>query len=226
MSSIAIIPARAGSKRIPSKNTREFHGKPIISYSIEAALKSNLFTKVFVLTDCEKIAEISQDYGACVPYMRSQKTSDDFAVLNDVILEFYEKSDEIFQYGCLILATAPLIGVRALSESFNILQTEGFDSIRPVVEFEYPIQKAFRMKTNCELEFFMSTSESTAFSRSQDFERAYHDAGQFYWFKHGGVLNSGRRGGYQISKMEAQDIDDLDDWKIAEIKYSYLRNDP
>jgi pseudaminic acid cytidylyltransferase len=223
MKTVAIIPARSGSKRIPLKNIKEFLGKPIITYSINAALRSKLFDKVFVLTDCNDIAQLSELNGASIPYIRSKKSSNDFAVLNDVISEFYENSSEHYDYGCLILATAPLIDEKNLANSFDILRTEGFDSIRPVVEFDYPIQKAFKMQERGLLKFYFDKVSLSSHNRSQDFEKTYHDAGQFYWFKYGGYLNTGNRGGYPISKMEAQDIDDIEDWKIAELKYSFLK---
>ena len=145
MKKIAIIPARGGSKRIPRKNVKDFLGKPIIAYSIEAALQSGLFDEVMVSTDDEEIAAISKRYGAKVPFMRSEKTANDYAVTADVLLEVldcYQEMGETFDIVCCIYATAPFITIDRLREADSKM-VEGIDSIFPMVPFSYPITNIF-----------------------------------------------------------------------------------
>jgi pseudaminic acid cytidylyltransferase len=223
MKTLALIPARGGSKRIPHKNIKPFLGKPIIAYSIEVAKKSGLFDEIIVSTDDKKIAEVAIQYGASVPFMRSKKTSDDHTPLNDVFLEVINKYKELgkeFDYTCMILPTAPFITVENLKKGFDLLTNSTFYSVRPIVKFDFPIQRAFRLKENGEVEpmfpeFFPK--------RSQDLEPSYHDAGQFYWIKEDkGIIEN--QGGFEISSNFAQDIDTTEDWEIAEMKYLILKN--
>jgi N-acylneuraminate cytidylyltransferase len=224
MQRVAIIPARGGSKRIPQKNIRNFLSKPIIAYSIDCALNSGLFSEVMVSTDNEEIASIANSYGAKIPFYRSEKNSNDFATLNDVIsevLECYKEAGKQFDYGCCILPTAPFITTEKLKEAFLMLVNHGFDSVRPVVKFTYPIQRAFRLLTDNRVQMF---SPEYAQSRSQDLEPAYHDAGQFYWFKTDKMLSGSLKGGMIVSEIEAQDIDTIDDWTIAELKMKIIKS--
>jgi N-acylneuraminate cytidylyltransferase len=223
MKNIAIIPARGGSKRIPKKNIKEFCGKPIIAYSIEAALASNLFDEVMVSTDDEEITKVAKQYGANIPFKRSKETSNDFAILNDVInevLECYKNAGKQFDYGCCILATAPFITIEKLKEAFDVLLKNDFDSVRPIVKFSYPIQRAFKLLPDNSVEMFNPEHFKT---RSQDLEPAYHDAGQFYWFKTDKTLSGNFKGGMIIEETEAQDIDTLEDWTIAEMKMQLMQ---
>jgi N-acylneuraminate cytidylyltransferase len=222
MSSIAIIPARGGSKRIPKKNIKPFLGKPIISYSIEVAIASNLFDEIMVSTDDKEIAEVAKEYGAAVPFYRSEKNANDFAVLNDVIdevLTCYKKVGKKFVYGCCILPTAPFVTIENLNAAFSMLLNESFDSVRPVVKFSYPIQRAFKLLNGNKVQMFYP---EYAKSRSQDLEAAYHDAGQFYWFKTDKMLTGTNKGGLIVSESEAHDIDTDEDWKIAELKMKMI----
>jgi pseudaminic acid cytidylyltransferase len=224
MQSIAIIPARGGSKRIPQKNIRNFLGKPIIAYSIDCALKSGLFSEVMVSTDDEGIASIAKTYGAKIPFYRSQENSNDFATLSDVISEVVECYKEIgkqFDYGCCILPTAPFITIEKLKEALLMLMNQGFDSVRPIVKFSYPLQRAFRLLSDNSVQMFYP---EYAQSRSQDLEPAYHDAGQFYWFKTDKMLKGTNKGGMVVNEIEVQDIDTIDDWEIAEIKMKILNS--
>lgn len=225
MNNIAIIPARGGSKRIPRKNIKPFCGKPIIAYSIEAALTSKLFDEVMVSTDDEEIAEIAKEYGAIIPFYRSEKNSNDFAILNDVInevIEYYKTEGRRFNFGCCILPTAPFITIKNLNEAFFMMVNNQFDSVRPIVKFSYPIQRAFKLLSNNKVQRFYPEYEQT---RSQDLEPAYYDAGQFYWFKTDKMLQGTNKGGIVISEMEAQDIDSIDDWRIAELKMKMILSD-
>ncbi|WZL88718.1 pseudaminic acid cytidylyltransferase [Salinimicrobium sp. 3283s] len=220
---LCIIPARGGSKRIPRKNIKDFLGKPIIAYSIEAALESKLFDEVMVSTDDEEIAEVGENYGAHVPFMRSNKNADDYATTADVLLEVledYKKLGKTFENICCIYPTAPFITEVKLTEAFEKLSAENLDAVFPVIPFSYPIQRALKFE-NTRLKFFSPEHEN---SRSQDLEKAYHDVGQFYFLK---IIDFERNksffgkqtGGIIISELEAQDIDSESDWVLAEIKY-------
>ena len=227
MSKICIIPARGGSKRIPQKNIKNFLGKPIIAYSIEAALESKLFDEVMVSTDDDEIAEIAKKYGAKVPFLRSKKNADDFATTVDVIqevLQSYKESGQIFEIACCIYATAPFVSSRSLIKAHKILIDKKFDSVFPVMEFSFPIQRAIKLYDNNKMELFQPKHLN---SRSQDLEKAYHDAGQFYWFKTEQLqvvekLWTANTGVIIIKQSEGQDIDTVEDWKLAEIKFKLL----
>lgn len=226
MSKIAIIPARGGSKRIPKKNIKSFLGKPIIAYSIEAALASNLFDEVMVSTDDEAIAEIAISYGATVPFLRSDKNADDHAILVDVLLEVlasYKAIGKTYDQVCCILPTAPFVSEQKLQESFKTLINNNFDSVFPVLEFSYPIQRALQID-NDKVSMVWDEYEM---ARSQDLEKRFHDSGQFYWSKTASLetdkkLFTKNSGAIVISELEAQDIDTETDWKLAEIKYKLL----
>ncbi len=228
MSKIAIIPARGGSKRIPKKNIKNFLGKPIIAYSIETALKSNLFDEVMVSTDSEEIAKIAKTYGAKVPFFRSKKNADDFASTVDVLLEvlnYYEQLNIKPEYACCIYPTAPFLTSQILIKGFDLLEKNNFDTVFPVVKFGFPIQRAIQVNT--ETKKMAMFQPQYINSRSQDLETAYHDVGQFYWFKSKRLLEQKKlwtenTGVVVISETEAQDIDTLEDWHLAEIKYKLL----
>ena len=218
---LAIIPARGGSKRIPKKNIKEFLGKPIIAYSIETALNSNLFDEVMVSTDSEEIAKIAKQYGANVPFLRSKETANDYAPLNEVIVEVknkYKKTGKEFDFVCMILPTSPLISIENLKKAFDLLKNSNFDSVRPIVRFSFPIQRAFRLTDKNEV---LPTNPNDFKKRSQDLEPAFHDAGQFYWIKGEKDLST-NKAAFEIPEIEAQDIDNEIDWKLAELKYKML----
>tara|TARA_B110000093_G_C12938745_1_gene397059 strand:+ start:959 stop:1663 length:705 start_codon:yes stop_codon:yes gene_type:complete len=229
MANLAIIPARSGSKRIPRKNIKHFLGRPIISYSIEAAIKSNLFDEVMVSTNDEEIAEIAKVYGAKVPFLRTRKNADDFAVLADVIeevVENYKKKSINFDNICCILATAPFITSNKIIEAHTKLLKNSFDSVFPVLEFSFPIQRSLKFNQNK----VSMVWEEYLNSRSQDLEPRYHDSGQFYWIKTPVFLNEKKllttnSGAIVISELEAQDIDTETDWKLAEIKFKLKSDD-
>lgn len=178
MKNIAIIPARGGSKRIPRKNIKPFMGKPIIAYSIEAALQSGLFDEVMVSTDDEEIAEIACKYGAQVPFMRSAEMSNDYAGTADVILEvlrMYKEQGREFETVCCIYSTAPFVTPERLREAYGKMNSE-IDSVFTCVAYSYPIQRSLHI-VDGKIGMVYPEYES---SRSQDLETIYHDAGQFY----------------------------------------------
>ena len=218
MRNLAIIPARGGSKRIPRKNIKDFLGKPIIAYSIEAALKSNLFNEVMVSTDNKEIAKVAIKYGAKVPFLRSDKNANDYATLADVIDEVkqvYIQQGEFFDNICCFLPTAPLITIENINEAYKLLQQDNIDSVRPVVRSSYPVQRSVKM-TQGKIEMFYPEYQNI---RSQDLETAYHDAGQFYWMKFERGLRGKSKFGFEIPEIQVQDIDTEQDWVLAELKY-------
>jgi N-acylneuraminate cytidylyltransferase len=227
MSRLAIIPARGGSKRIPRKNIKLFLGEPIISYSIKAALKSNLFDEVMVSTDDNEIKEIALKYGAKVPFMRSAKNSNDYATTVDVVeevLETYRLQKKQFDYCCCIYPTAPFVSENLLTEAFHKLLDHKFDCVFPVSKYSFPIQRGMTINKEDKIEMIDASKMNV---RSQDLDPSYHDAGQFYVFNVNLFLQNHKlwtnnTGCLVINELEAQDIDNEIDWKLAELKYKLL----
>lgn len=219
---IAIITARGGSKRIPRKNIKNFHGKPLISYSIKAALESKQFTKVIVSTDDKEIARIARDHGAEI-LERSDKNSDDYATTMDVLVETMQTLTSqgiAFENICCLYPTAPFVTGDDLKTSFKLFSEENFDSLLPVVKYSFPIQRAL---TVIDKKIHWVNKEN-AQTRSQDLVDHFHDTGQYYWLKKSVIAKGasiiGDNTGYiEISELEAQDIDTPSDWEIAELKY-------
>lgn len=228
MSSIAIITARGGSKRIPKKNIKEFCGKPIIAYSIEAALNSGVFDEVMVSTDSGEIAEIAKTYGASVPFMRSEATSNDYATTADVLAEVineYKKIGKSFDSFCCLYPTAPFVTSSRLEEAMKKLNESDADSLMSVVQFSFPPQRALLIKDGK----ITYQYPENAKKRSQDLEPIYHDCGQFYIcntkvFQEKHSLVSDNTIPFIIPDEEVQDIDNMSDWLIAEAKYRVLYN--
>lgn len=226
MNNLAIIPARGGSKRIPRKNIKDFLGKPIIAYSIEAALESGLFRDVMVSTDDKEIADIAIKYGAKVPFLRSTENANDFATLADVIMEIvyqYIINGESPENICCILSTAPFVSELKISEAFNLLIKGKFDSVCPIVEFSSPILRALEITENNNLQMIWPEN---LLKRSQDLKPSYHDAGLFYWIRKNAILTEKtlfckNGGALVLPETEVQDIDSLSDWRLAEFKYEF-----
>ena len=226
MKAIAIITARGGSKRIPKKNIRDFCGKPILAYSIEAALQAGVFETVMVSTDSEEIARVALAYGAEVPFYRSEKTSGDYATTNDVLLEVlaeYEKRGQTFDLTCCIYPTAPFVTGKKLRNAVEQLSASDADTILGVVPFSFPPQRAMVVREG-RLVFEYPEYLDT---RSQDLVPHYHDAGQFSIMKTERYLVNrkvllGKILPLVLDEMEVQDIDNETDWEIAEIKYRMM----
>jgi N-acylneuraminate cytidylyltransferase len=226
MRTLAIITARGGSKRIPRKNIKEFCSKPIIAYSIEAALKSGVFDEVMISTEDKEIAQISEGFGAKVPFFRSEKTASDYATTADVLLEVldeYEKRGMHFDMACCIYPTAPFITSERLKEAVETLRKSDADTPIPVVGFSYPPQRALVIEDGR----LVFKYPEYLVARSQDLEKHYHDAGQFYVFKtkafkETGNLMKGNIIPMVLDEMEVQDIDTQHDWELAQVKYKLL----
>jgi len=224
--SVAIIPARGGSKRIPRKNIKDFYGKPLIAYSIEVALDSKLFDKVIVSTDDEEIASIAKAYGAVVPFLRPKELADDFTGTEDVInhtLDFLKNNNEVYDYVCTIYATAPLLQKKYLIEGFEKLKNSTAINSFSSTSMPFPIQRTFKLNAEGRCEMFTPEHYMT---RSQDLEEAYQDAGQFYWKKLNKESSEIMFGKDSIPvilpRHLVQDIDTLEDWQRAEIMYEVI----
>ena len=223
---LAIITARGGSKRIPRKNIKEFCGKPILCYSIEAAFASQVFDEVMVSTDDAEIAEIARSAGASIPFFRSAEMSGDYASTDDVIMEVlkeYEKRGLFFEAFCCIYPTAPFLTGKRLKDAMDLLETA--DSVMPVVPFSYPPQRGLIVNDKG---FVERQFPEYATARSQDLQKIYHDCGQFYAcrtapFMKAGTTDVEKLGPLVLSEMEVQDIDTPEDWEIAEIKFRRLQ---
>lgn len=226
MKNLAIIPARGGSKRIPRKNVKPFLGKPMLAYSIEAALATGLFDEVMVSTDDEEIAEVARQYGAKVPFMRSAETANDFAttaeVLNEVLRNYKDQGIE-FDNFCCIYATAPMTQSESIKSAYERLMSSDFTVVYPVVAFSYPIWRCLDLAEDGTMKRHWPEYEN---SRSQDLPKEYHDTGTFYWYKTQEWLTGNVKvGGIEVDETTIQDIDTETDWKLAEMKYKLLFGD-
>ncbi|MDF2529235.1 MAG: NeuA [Gammaproteobacteria bacterium] len=221
---LAIIPARGGSKRIPKKNIKEFLGKPIIAYSIEKALQSACFDKVVVSTDSEEIAKVARAYGAEVPFIRPKELADDYAGTLPVIahaVKYFQQECVQIDLLCCIYPTAPLLQIEDLQQGLEAMQDPTVQYSFSACEYKYPIFRAFRLNEQCRPEMFFPKNFS---KRSQDLEKAYHDAGQFYWGRPEAFLQElpvfdHYSAPIILPHYLVQDIDTLDDWKRAELLY-------
>jgi len=226
---IAMIPARGGSKRILRKNIKEFCGKPIIAFSIEAAISCGLFDKVIVSTDDQDIANIAKALGADVPFIRPADISDDYATTVDVIqhaIKWYIHQGHAIDTVCCIYATAPFINKTDLIEAYKLLCGD-VRFVFSATEFSYSIFRSFKLTENNRVQMFWPENFS---KRSQDLEKAYHDAGIFYYGKADSFLNNPQifseySSPYLLPHYRVQDIDTLDDWYRAEKYYQLLKHD-
>ncbi|KOE84887.1 hypothetical protein ACS86_05740 [Vibrio alginolyticus] len=221
---LAIIPARSGSKRIPKKNIKPFFGREIITYSIDAAIKSEIFKTIIVSTDSDEIKDIAISAGANVPFLRSETNSDDFATTFDVIKEVLLKVEGKFDYVCCIYPTSVFVTADVLEHAFSMLiENKDATSIASVLQYSHPIQRSLSIQSG----YLASNNPECYNSRSQDLEVNYHDAGQFYICKIEAILEeerliTNRCIPYILQENRAQDIDTLEDWCIAELKYQML----
>jgi N-acylneuraminate cytidylyltransferase len=220
---LCVIPARGGSKRIPRKNIREFCGKPMIAWSIEAAQASSCFDQIIVSTDDEEIANVARQWGADVPFMRPAELADDFAGTTPVVahaVRWYQDQGQELEAVCCLYATAPFVEPDDIKQGFKLLAQAGPDRfVFTVTAYPSPIQRALRIDAKSG-ESHMWQPEQFS-KRSQDLEAAYHDAGQFYWGRPKTWLKSGNL--FEGSKLlllprwRVQDIDTEDDWTQAEL---------
>jgi pseudaminic acid cytidylyltransferase len=230
MRTLAIIPARGGSKRIKNKNVKLFRGKPMLLHSLLAAKEAGCFDKIAVSTDSEEIASVAREQGFEVPYLREPSLSDDHSTLSDVLLHELKKMSAHyrveFDAACMILATAPLLKPEFLRNGLDVLRQEGTPAVIPVTTFDFPIFRAFRLDEHESISMQWPENE---FVRSNDLPEAFHDIGQFYWVRTGDFLEQKRifmKGakGLKIPRRYTQDIDTPEDWVIAEAYAEALAN--
>ena len=225
---LAVIPARGGSKRIARKNIRPFHGQPMISYSINAALQSNLFDDIIVSTDDSEIASIASQLGASVPFTRPPELCDDFTGIMEVVnhaIEWYNLNKAPVDYVSLIYATAPFVTAQSLKQAHAQLIQANCSYVLSVTRFSFPIQRALTLEDNGSIDMFNPEFRLT---RSQDLKEAYHDAGQFCLGKAQAFLEkqaiySAKTQAYVLPEYLVQDIDTEEDWRRAEVLFNVLQ---
>jgi len=225
---VAIIPARGGSKRIPRKNIKEFCGKPMIAWSIEAAKQSNCFERIVVSTEDDEIAEVARQWGAQVPFMRPAELADDHTGTIPVVahaVNWINRNMGEVEYACCIYATAPFLSAKDLQKGLHLIQSENIGYAFSATSYAFPIQRAIRITQNQRVEMFSPEHFNT---RSQDLEEAWHDAGQFYWgtaqawmseqpiFDEDSVP-------VKLPRHRVQDIDTPEDWTRAEWLFRAMR---
>lgn len=226
MSLIAIITARGGSKRIPKKNIKEFYGKPMLAYAIEAAKGAGIFDEIMVSTDSEEIADVARKYGATVPFMRSESTANDFATTFDVLEEVineYKKQGKSFDELCCIYPCVPFLTSKTLEESYKLMRQTNANALQPVCKYPAPVEWAMKIENG----FLIPNDKAALNIRSQDLTPKYFDVGMFYFCKTEVMLKERtvvpiNTSGYVIDEAECQDIDTPNDWKMAEMKYKLL----
>lgn len=225
---VAIIPARGGSKRIPRKNIKLFHGRPMIAYSIETALAAGCFDKVIVSTDDQEIADVAMQYGANVPFLRPANIADDNATTMDVMqhaIEWCDMQGWDTEVVCCLYATAPFVTSDDLLDGYQKLQNQDdVEFVFSAATFSFPIQRAFKVSGEGAVSMFDPRQELV---RSQDLETAYHDAGQFYWGRKTAFLEcksifSPHSRIVLLPRCRVQDIDTQEDWDFAEALFSLL----
>lgn len=224
---VAVIPARGGSKRIPRKNIKEFCGKPMIAWSIEAALESSCFDQVIVSTEDAEIARVAEAWGAQVPFRRPEELADDYVGTKEVMqsaVQWLYESGNTPKYACCIYATAPFLNAQDIRRGLESIITENAHFALAVATFPYPIQRAVRVTSSNRLEMFFSEHICT---RSQDLENAYHDAAQFCWGKSEAWLGdepvfSNNSVPVILPRYRVQDIDTSEDWENAEYLFRVL----
>jgi len=226
---LGIIPARGGSKRIPRKNIKTFAGRPMIAWSIVAAIESGCFDHLIVSTDDEEIAEISQQWGAEVPFFRPAELADDYATTSDVVrhaINWSTQEDRMPERVCCIYATAPFLRSNDVALGLRMLETRGADFAFTATSYAFPVQRAIRVTPEGRVNMLMPQYLN---SRSQDLEEVYHDAGQFYWGRSeawllGKALFSSSATAVILPRYRVQDIDTPDDWLRAELMFKALHD--
>ncbi len=223
--SLAIIPARSGSKRIPFKNIKIFTDKPIIYYPIKAAIEANCFDEVMVSTDDQKIARIAEKFGAKIPFLRTLENSSDSATTAEVILEVvnnYRKLGTNFDYICCLYPTSVFATSELINKGLSILtKFEATNSVITVQQYSHPPQRSFKISGS----YINPTNPSNLNARTQDLVPLYHDAGQLYWLKSTQFIKNSqiitkKTQAMILNKLEACDIDDQEDWELAELIFN------
>lgn len=226
MQKIAVIPARGGSRRIPGKNIKPFHGRPVICYAILAAQESSLFDSIVVSTDCENIADVARQYGAEVPFLRSEETANDSASMAQAIIETLTglaSENRHYEQVCCLFATAPFINAQLIVQGQSRLTESDSDSLIVVQKNPNPIMRSLLVDETGHLSMVWAEHLRT---RSQDLAHTYHDAAQMYWANTDALFEQGtfytkKALALCIDELEAHDIDTPEDWSIAERLWAF-----
>lgn len=226
---LCVIPARGGSKRIPRKNIRLFAGRPMLAHSIQAARECGLFDHIVVSTDDEEIARVAQEYGAEIPFMRPQALADDYTGTNAVArhaIAWFQAAGQPVAHACCVYATAPFLRGEDLRCGFEKLAASGKAFVFAATTYAFPIQRAILLNAQGEVEAFQPEH---IFSRSQDLEPAWHDAGQFYWGTAQAYLDevttfSTASMIVELPRYRVRDIDTEEDWEEAEVLFRLLQD--
>lgn len=226
---LCVIPARGGSKRIPRKNIRNFSGKPMIAWSIEAAIASKLFERIIVSTDDTEIAQIAIKHGAEVPFVRPSELADDHTPTIPVIahaIQWFAQVQLSVEYTCCIYATAPFVNSDDIKRAYQKLVSSNCDYVFTVTSYPFPIQRAIRILENDRIDMFQPEH---ALTRSQDLEDSYHDAGQFYWGKSeawtlGMMIFGSNSAPWILPRYRVQDVDNAEDWARAEWLFRAMKD--
>ena len=220
MKNLAVIPARGGSKRVPKKNIRPFFGEPMIGRAIKLAQQTKLFDSIIVSTDCEETAAVARSYGASIPFMRPASLSDDFVGTAPVIshaISLLETNNQTFDYVCCLYPCCPLLLPEDLIQGHDEIIKTDASFLYPIVEYAHPIQRSFRIDGSRLISSVFPEHEQ---SRTQDLEKTYHDAGQFYWGSAQSWVKNNRifsnSIGILMPAWRVADIDTEEDWKRAE----------
>lgn len=225
---VAVIPARGGSKRIPRKNIRNFCGKPMLAWSIDAALKSGCVDRVVVSTDDPEIASVAQEHGADVPFMRPANLADDYAgttvVVQHAVQWLISQGVDVSE-ACCLYATAPFVTAEDLRRGFDLLVQSGASYAFSVTTYSFPIQRALKLTEAGRIAMFHPEHADT---RSQDLEEAYHDAGQFYWgtrqaWLDAAAIYANHSVPVMLPRYRVQDIDTQEDWERAVWMFEAMR---
>lgn len=222
LKTICLIPARGGSKRIPRKNIKKFHGKPLIAWSINCALKSGIFENIYVSTDDKEIADISQEYGAKVPFLRPKDISDDYATDKDVLnhfLNWYSKTKHDLDILCYLYPTAPFISQETLIGCKDMLINNNIAKVFTISRFSNSPFRALKLDSDKTTSYIWPEFKNT---RSQSLKEAYYDAAQCYFYGYFKGLDKTKIMGYEIPNMQCHDIDTINDFESAELKFSIL----
>ena len=228
---IAVIPARGGSKRIPRKNIKPFHGVPVIAYAIKTAKESGVFSEIFVSTDDEEIAEVAESFGATIPWMRPKELSDVHAttvsVMKDAVNKLKSSLNEL-EYVCCIYPATPLLQPSFISQGLQILKDGDWDYVLSAARAETPPERFFSLDSANGVEMHFPGHKAV---RTQDFLPSYHDAGQFYFGKSsswesGVPIFSSKSTIIEIPRELSVDVDTLDDWHYAEHLFAMQRMEP
>jgi N-acylneuraminate cytidylyltransferase len=226
--SIAVIPARGGSKRIPQKNIRDFFGKPMLGYAINACQEAGIFSEIMVSTDTDEIAGIARQYGVQVPFLRSPETSNDtaitFDVLNEVVTIYQQRLKQEFLNICCVYPCVPFLTGKTLKDAYNQFLSSDVDALQPVCKFPVPVEWAMKIENG----LLVPNDRKAILIRSQDLTPQYFDVGMFYFIKTKVLLTERtltpeKTLGYIMNESEIQDIDTMEEWKMAEIKYKVLK---